>query len=72
MICHMATAPCPESRRYDFPPLWAVPVLLVAAIGAIFYVGPTFGALSFVAGLFLIAWLQRRADAYLRDRDSAE
>lgn len=72
MICHMATAPRPESRRYDFPPLWAVPVLLVAVIGAIFYVGLTFGALGFVAGLFLIAWLQPRADAYVRGRDNAE
>ena len=72
MICHMATAPRLESRRYDLPPLWAVPVLLVAAIGVIFYVGLAFGVLGFIAGLILIAWLQRKADAYVRGRDTAE
>ena len=68
----MATAPRQESRRFDFPPLWAVPVLLVAAIGVIFYVGLALGALGLIAGVFLIAWLQRKADVYVRGRDTSE
>jgi hypothetical protein len=72
MIGAMAAATRPESRRYDFPPLWAVPVLLIAAIGVIFYVSLTFGVLGFIGGLLLIAWLQRKADTFVRGRDTAE
>lgn len=73
MLRGMATAPRNESRRYDFPPLWAVPLLLIPAIGLIFYAGAAaLGVLGLIASLFLIAWLQRKADAYVRDRDTGE
>ena len=66
------TAPARESRRYDFPPLWAIPLLLVVGIGLVVYLGLSFGALGFVAALVLVWWLQRNADAYVRSRDSDE
>ena len=61
-----------ESRRYDFPPLWALPLLVVGAITVAVYVGLTFGILGFVASLFLVWWVQRQADVYLRARDSRD
>jgi len=61
-----------ESRRYDFPPLWLVPLALILGIGLIVFVSLTFGLLGLVAGLVAIFWLQRRADTYVRTRDSSE
>ena len=61
-----------DSRRYGFPPLWLVPILLIVAIGVVVLVSLTLGALGFVAGLVGIFWLQRKADAYVRARDSSE
>jgi hypothetical protein len=61
-----------ESRRYDFPPLWLVPLALILGIGLIVFVSLTFGLLGLVAGLVAIFWLQRKADTYVRTRDSSE
>jgi energy-converting hydrogenase Eha subunit G len=58
-----------ESRRYAVPPLWLVPVLLMAAIGVIVLVSTAWGLLGLVAGVALIAWLERKADVYVRDHD---
>lgn len=68
----MTTRPVGESRRYDFPPLWLVPIALILGIGLIVFVSLTFGLLGLVAGLVAIFWLQRKADAFVRARDSSE
>ena len=72
MIRHVAATPIQASRRYDFPPLWAVPVLLLVAIGAIFYAGEALGVLGLIPGVYVIVRLQHKADAYVRSRDTAE
>ena len=59
-----------ESRRYDFPPLWAVPVLVMGAITVAVCLGLTFGLLGFILALVFVWWLERKADAYVRARDS--
>ena len=67
----MPTRPVPDGgRRYDFPPLWLVPLVLIAGIFVIVFVSMTLGVLGFVAGLVAIYWLQRKADAYVRARDA--
>jgi hypothetical protein len=68
----VTTRPVHESRRYDFPPLWLVPIVLIVGIGLIVFVSTTLGVLGFIAGLVAIFWLQRKADAYVRARDSSE
>ena len=55
-----------ESRRYAFPPLWLVLVLLIGAIGVIVSVSLAWGVLGLVAGLVVIAWLEQKADVYVR------
>jgi hypothetical protein len=53
--------------------LWSVPLLLIAAIMLIVTLLPMgFGPVGLVVALFLVAWLQRRAEAYVRARDSQE
>ena len=68
----VTTRPVSESRRYDFPPLWLVPIALIVGIELIVFVSTTLGVLGFIAGLAAIFWLQRRADAFVRARDSSE
>ena len=68
----VTTRPAPESRSYDFPPLWLVPIVLIVGIGLIVLVSTALGVLGFVAGLVAIYWLQRKSDAYIRARDTAE
>ena len=63
------THPAAGSRRYDFPPLWLVPVLLIVGIGAVVVGSLRFGLPGFVLGLSVVAWLERKADAYVRSRD---
>lgn len=60
-----------ESRRHDFPPLWAVPLLFIGAMLIAMYVGMAFGLVGFIAALVLMWWLEPRVDAYVRERDSA-
>jgi len=67
----VTTRPVRESRRYDFPPLWLVPLVLIVGIGLIVFVSLTLGVLGFIAGLVAVFWLQRKADAYVRARDSS-
>lgn len=67
----MTTRPASESRRYDFPPLWLVPIVLIVGIGLIVFVSAALGVLGFIAGLAAIFWLQRKADAFVRTRDSS-
>ena len=47
-------------------------MLIVVGIGLIVFVSTTLGVLGFIAGLAAIFWLQRKADAYVRARDSSE
>lgn len=68
----MTTRPVHASRRYDFPPLRLVPIVLIVGIGLIVFVSTTLGVLGFIAGLVAIFWLRRKADAYVRARDSSE
>ena len=63
--------PVSESRQYDFPPLWTVPLLLIGAIVAAVYLGLAFGFVGFVVALVAVWWLERKADTYVRARDSA-
>lgn len=52
--------------------MWAVPVLLIAAIMVAVYLGTiSLGLLGFVLALVAVWWLQHKADAYVRARDSA-
>lgn len=67
----VTTGPVSESRRRDFPPLWLVPIVLIVGIGLIVFLSTTLGVLGFVAGLVAIYWLQRKADAYVRARESS-
>lgn len=60
-----------NSRRYDFPPVWAVPLLFIAAIFIGMYVAMALGFLGFIAALALLWWLEPKVDAYVRKRDSA-
>ena len=50
----------------------ARPLRLILGIGLIVFVSLTFGLLGLVAGLVAISWLQRKADTYVRTRDSSE
>lgn len=71
--CHpsyMAMPPS-DSRRYDFPPLWAVPLLLLGAIAVAWYLSLMFGFWGFAVALAVMWWLERKADNYVRTRDSA-
>lgn len=68
----VSTRPVTESRRYDFPPLWLVPIVLIVGIGLILLLSLSMGVLGFIAGLVAIFWLQRKADAYVRERASPE
>ena len=68
----VTTRPVPESRRYDFPPLWLVPIVLIVGIALIVLVSMTLGVLGFVAGLVVIYWLQRKADTYIRAGDASD
>jgi hypothetical protein len=52
--------------------LWIVPVVLIVGIGLIAFVSTALGVLGFIAGLVAIYWLQRKADAYVRARDTSE
>lgn len=68
----VTTRPEAESRRYDFPPLLLVPIVLIGGIILIVLVSTALGVLGFVAGLFAIYWLQRKADSYVRAKDRSE
>ena len=68
----VTTRPVSESRRYDFPPLWLVPIALIVGVGLIVFVSTTLGVLGFIGGLVAVFWLQRKADAFVRARDSSE
>ena len=58
-----------RSRRYDMPPLWAVPFGLVAAMGLVVCASLAAGTLGLVAGFALLVWLERKADVYVRARE---
>lgn len=69
MIRDVTSRSTVESRRYDFPPLWTVPLLLLAGITAVVVVGASFGLLGLLVALAVVVWLQCKADAYVRARD---
>jgi uncharacterized oligopeptide transporter (OPT) family protein len=52
--------------------VWLVPIVLIVGIGLIIYASLTLGVLGFIAGLVAVFWLQRKADAYVRTRDSSD
>jgi hypothetical protein len=55
------------------PPLWLVPFLLIAASTAVVYVSASVGGLlGLVAAGVFVAWVEPRADAFVRRRDCAE
>ena len=56
------------SRRYVFPPLWAVPLVLMTAIVAVVLVALRLGWLAVIAAAVGIAWLERYVDRYVRER----
>ena len=58
-----------ESRRYHFPPLWSVPLLLIAAIMVIFSWAWGIGPLALLPAAAVVVWLLRRADVYVRDQE---
>ena len=60
------------SRRYLFPPLWLMPIIVILGIVLVWTVSTAFGVLGIVVGIVVIAWLERRADAYVRRHDSSE
>ncbi|WP_151082456.1 hypothetical protein [Nocardioides cynanchi] len=67
----MASTPLRESRRYDVPPIWLVPFLLLGAIYAIVSVSLWLTPLGIVVGLYAVWRLERWADAYVRERNAA-
>jgi hypothetical protein len=66
----MATTPACESRRYDVPPLWLVPLLLIGAIVAIVYVSLALSLVGLVLAAYAVWRLERWADAYVRAREA--
>jgi small-conductance mechanosensitive channel len=66
----MATTPVRESPRYAFPPLWLVPLLLIGVIIAIVYVSLALSLAGLVVAAYAVWWLERWADAYVRERDT--
>ena len=60
------------SRRYLFPPLWLMPIIVILGVVLVWTVSTAFGVLGMIVGLALIVWLERRADAYVRRHDSSE
>jgi hypothetical protein len=67
---HMMTG-VERSRRYEFPPLFLVPVLLIAAIIGVVLSLLWFGVLGIPLAGFAVYWLQKRADTYVRARESS-
>ena len=67
----MATTHPTESRRYDVPPLWLVPFLLLGAIFAVLSVSLLLTPLGLILGLYAVWRLERWADAHVRERDAA-
>jgi hypothetical protein len=51
------------------PPLWAVPFLMVGAIGLVVCASLAAGTLGLVAGFVFLVWFQRKADVYVRVRE---
>jgi hypothetical protein len=61
------------SRRYAVPPLWTVPLLLIGGIVGVVYVSTAVGGpLGLAAAAVFVAWMEPRADAFVRARDRAE
>ena len=50
-----------------FPPLWAVPLLLIAAITAVVVVALWLGWAAIVPCVVVVALLERYVDRYVRD-----
>lgn len=88
-LCHHPRVPSDpaQSRRFEFPPLWSLPLLVIigvflvvvmlGAVAARFqdwrFVGVAADVLALGTALAAIAWLQKKADLYVRrktvDRD---
>jgi hypothetical protein len=59
----------PESQRPAIP-LWCLPLLVLAAIIVILYLSYVIHPLALVPALVAVAWVERRADAYVRRMQS--
>lgn len=62
----MSARPVFESKRYHFPPLWAVPLLFLGAIVIAFYWAWGIGPGAYVFAVILAFWILRRVDVYVR------
>lgn len=58
------------SQNHRQPPLWTVPVLLILVILLAFYVSAALGWLGLIPLGVFVWWVQARADAYVRSRES--
>ena len=66
-----------QSRRHTLPPVWTVPLLVLVAFYAVVEIvlvsmglGGTAAVLGLVAAIALFAWVERKADAYVRRRQA--
>jgi succinate-acetate transporter protein len=60
-----------RSSRFTFPPLWLVPILLIAGFAAIaFFLSAVAGFLGLVVGLVVLWRLQPKVDDYVRARNA--
>jgi hypothetical protein len=61
-----------DSRRYDVPPLWVVPLVVMAAITLIVFASLTvLSVFGLVVAAYAVWRLERWADAYVRTRSAA-
>jgi hypothetical protein len=68
----VVVSPVRESRRFAFPPLWLVPLLLMGAILAITFASlTTLSSFGFVVAAYAVWRLESWADAYVRGRNAA-
>jgi hypothetical protein len=67
----MTATPVRESRRYDVPPLWSVPLLLIGAIFAIVYASLALSFVGLAIGVYAVWRLERWADAHVKQRNAA-
>jgi len=57
-------------RRWMFPPLWLIPILFIGTVLAVYY--SSLGGLGLLVIVYLLACVQPRLDAYIRDRELSD
>ena len=53
-----------------FPPLWLIPILFIGTVLAVYY--SSLGGLGLLVIVYLLACVQPRLDAYIRDRELSD